>query len=291
MRSEYHKADTFKTGLPWKTAWVTGAGRGMGAELTRLLCHHGVTVYGSARNTAQLEELQQELGETRGQLIPVPLDIRDTHAVQQLFQQWDGETFMPDLVVLNAGTHDPFSAYEFSAQRCKDILDINLQGTINCLDPVLYRYLKGGSPLSDKGPASPVIKNRLGNGHIAVVSSVAGYRGLPTAAAYGAGKAALINLCESLRLDLQGSGVKLQLINPGFVRTPLTDKNDFPMPALMEPDEAAYRIVKGLLSEKFEIIFPRRFVYLLKLFRVIPYSWYFSLVGRTTGAGKDDRDS
>ena len=273
---------------PWRTAWVTGAGRGIGAELTRLLCHQGVTVYGSARSAEQLEQLRLELSHCDGELIPVPLDIRDPEAIQQQFLDWDTGGIMPDLVVLNAGTHDPFSAYEFSAQRCKDILEINLQGAINCLDPVLYRYLKRGEATDPQRQAEPLATSGL-SGQIAVVSSSAGYRGLPTAAAYGAGKAALINLCESLRLDLQGSGVKLQLINPGFVRTPLTDKNDFPMPALMEADEAARRVVKGLLSDRFEIIFPRRFVYLLKLFRVMPYRWYFWLVGKATGAGQDVR--
>lgn len=278
-------ADILDMALPWKSAWVTGAGRGIGAELTRLLCRNGVTVYGSARTAEQLEQLQQELLGCSGKLIVVPLDIRDSEAVQEQFNTWDSAGILPEVVVLNAGTHDPFSAEEFTAQRCKALFDINLQGTINCIEPVLYRYLKGVSESAN-------IDVRPGfapgsRGHIAVVSSVAGYRGLPTAAAYGAGKAALINLCESLYLDLQGSGVKIQLINPGFVRTPLTDKNDFPMPALMEADEAARRIVKGLLSKRFEIVFPRRFVYLLKLFRLLPYSWYFKLIGRATGEGKN----
>lgn len=294
--------------LPWKTAWITGAGRGIGAELTRLLCSHGVTVYGSARSTEQLHQLQEELSNTDGELVPVPLDIRDPDAVQQIFLQWDRLGLIPELVVLNAGSHDPFSAYEFSAQRCKDLLDINLQGTINCLDPILYRYLHGSVYTKECNTAvkveygserqletleatalNPGPKRTLtGTRQIAVVSSSAGYSGLPTAAAYGAGKAALINLCESLRLDLQGSGVKLQLINPGFVRTPLTDKNEFSMPALMEPDEAARRIVKGLLSDRFEIVFPRRFVYLLKLFRLLPYNLYFWLIGKATGASRDE---
>lgn len=271
--------------LPWKSAWVTGAGRGIGAEVTRLLCRNGVTVYGSARTTEQLELLQQELAECSGKLIAVPLDIRDLAAVQAQFNMWDSERVLPDLVVLNAGSHDPFSAAEFSAQRCKALLDINLQGTINCLEPILYRYLGEVSEQATGGSDRILISES--KGHIAVVSSVAGYRGLPTAAAYGAGKAALINLCESLYLDLQGTGIRVQLINPGFVRTPLTDKNDFPMPALMEPDEAARRIVQGLLSKRFEIVFPRRFVYWLKLFRLLPYSWYFKLISRATGAGKN----
>lgn len=283
------KSETLAMNLPWKSAWVTGAGRGIGAEITRLLCRNGVTVYGSARSIKQLEQLQQELADCPGKLIAVPLDIRDLETIQEQFSIWDEEGVLPDLVILNAGSHDPFPAAEFSAQRCKALLDINLQGTINCLDPILYRYLNGSSiPATGKIGSGSIPTSTTGSkGHIAVVSSVAGYRGLPTAAAYGAGKAALINLCESLYFDLQGSGVKIQLINPGFVRTPLTDKNDFAMPALMEPDEAAKRVVQGLLSKRFEIVFPRRFVYWLKLFRLLPYSWYFKLVGRATGAGKN----
>nr|WP_320135442.1 SDR family NAD(P)-dependent oxidoreductase [uncultured Amphritea sp.] len=277
------KTNIGSANLPWKSAWITGAGRGIGAELSRLLCRHGVTVYGSARSTEQLAQLQQELASSSGAFIPVPVDIGDLDRLQQQFKRWDQQGIMPELVVLNAGTHDAFLASDFSAQRCKALLDINLQGTINCLDPVLYRYLHRGDQNNIAKRLTVEQEVSGSRGHIAVVASVAGYRGLPTAAVYGAGKAALINLCEALRFDLQGSGVKLQLINPGFVRTPLTEQNDFPMPALMEADEAARRIVKGLLSQRFEIVFPRRFVYLLKLFRLLPYGCYFSLIKRITG--------
>ena len=268
--------------IPWKSAWVTGAGRGIGEHLSRLLCRHGVTVYGSARSEEQLQALSKELNSAPGQFIPVVMDTRDADSIKAQFERWDSQGILPGLVVLNAGTHDPFSAAEFSAERSKALLDINLQGTINCLAPVLYRYLHCLDSTSRSKSLMPGSK-----GQIAVVSSVAGYRGLPTAAAYGAGKAALINLCEGLYADLYGSGVKLQLINPGFVRTPLTDKNDFKMPALMEPEDAALRILKGLQTDRFEIVFPRRFVYFLKLLRILPYSWYFKLTRRITGASND----
>jgi len=255
--------DSF-TSLPWQSAWITGAGRGIGAALAELLCQRGVTVYASARNQTELTQLKQRLRGAPGKIIPVALDITDRLQIDALMQLWQQQADVPDLVVLNAGTHDPFPALEFTAERCRALLDVNLQGTLNCLDPVLKYF------------------NEQDRGQIAVMASVAGYRGLPTAAAYGAGKAALINLCEALYLDLQGGGVKLQVINPGFVRTPLTDKNKFSMPALMEPEEAAERILDGLLSNRFEIAFPRRFVYLLKLMRILPYRWYFSLVSKTT---------
>ena len=119
-------------------------------------------------------------------------------------------------------------------------------------------------------------------GQIAVVASVAGYRGLPDAAGYGASKAALINLCEALKLDLAGSGIKMQVINPGFVKTPLTDKNAFPMPFLISAEAAAKHIVKGMAKDKFEIRFPWLFASLLGLLRILPYSWYFPLVAKGT---------
>ena len=119
-----------------------------------------------------------------------------------------------------------------------------------------------------------------GNGHIAVVSSVAGYQGLPSAAAYGATKAALINMCEALRAELQPKGVMLSVVTPGFVRTPLTDRNTFTMPFLIDADTAARRIVDGLQTSRFEITFPRRFSYLMKLLRLLPYGLFFAITRR-----------
>lgn len=249
--------------LPWKSVWITGAGRGIGRALAELLCRKGLTVYTSSRTSDELWRLHEECKELQGIIVPVPMDITDRQQIEDMVASWDSGSGVPDLVVLNAGNHDPFPAREFSADRCSKLLQINLHGTLNCIDPILNRFLERDQ------------------GQLAVMASVAGYRGLPTAAAYGAGKAALINLCEALRLDLYGTGVKLQVINPGFVRTPLTDKNDFKMPALMEADEAAERILQGLLSQRFEITFPKRFTFFLKLLRLLPYSWYFVLISRT----------
>ncbi|KXJ52410.1 MAG: oxidoreductase [Neptuniibacter sp. Phe_28] len=248
--------------LPWRSVWITGAGRGIGRALTMLLAEHGVNVYASSRTAAELETLASDYQHLPGEIIPIILDITCTEQVVELIDGWDQSAFFPELVILNAGNHDPFSADQFSARRCKKLFDVNLQGTVNCLEPALLRMLK-----QDQG-------------HIAVMASVAGYRGLPTAAAYGASKAALIHLCESLRLDLKDTHVKLQVINPGFVKTPLTDKNEFTMPALLTADDAAQRILKGLLSQRFEITFPKRFTFILKLLRMLPYPVYFYVVGK-----------
>ncbi len=141
---------------------------------------------------------------------------------------------------------------------------MNLNGTVRCLDPILKACLKQNS------------------GQIAITASVAGYGGLPTAAAYGASKAALINMAEALKIDLLETGVDLRVICPGFVRTPLTDKNDFAMPALMEPSEAAKRIILGLQKKGFEISFPRRFSWFLKALKLLPYSLYLPLMKKVT---------
>lgn len=252
----------------WERAWITGAGRGIGAALAKALCSSGVNVYASARSVDELNQLKSDLSGLPGVLIPCPLDICDVEQIRGLTEKWDADGSWPDLVVLNAGTHDPFPASEFTASRTMALIDTNVGGTLQCLEPILRHFI-----------------NR-NYGHIAVMASVAGYRGLPTAAAYGASKAALINLCEALHLDLKDTNLKLQMICPGFVRTPLTDKNEFKMPALMEPEDAADRIIEGLKSSRFEITFPKRFVYWLKLLRILPYKWYFGLVSKATGNGR-----
>lgn len=254
---------TMSASLPWQQVWITGAGRGIGYALTVALVQRGVSVFASARSEAELDALQQACAAYSGKVIPTPLDITSTEQISDLFERWDEQKTCPELVVLNAGTHDPFPAQQFSAERVKRLFKVNLNGTANCIEPVLQRYLAANQ------------------GQLVLMASVAGYRGLPTAAAYGASKAALINMAEALYLDLIDTPIKVQVVNPGFVRTPLTDKNDFAMPALMEPEDAAERIVAGLISTKFEITFPKRFVYILKLLRILPLRWYLKLVGKT----------
>ena len=167
--------------------------------------------------------------------------------------------------MLNAGTHMPTPAAGFDAEEVGRLVDVNLMGVVNCLDPLLARVLDRGA------------------GHIAITSSVAGYRGLPMAGGYCATKAGLIALAESLNCELEPKGIKMQVICPGFVRTPLTDRNELKMPYLMEVDDAVQRVWDGLNSDEFEIAFPRRFAWQLKTMQKLPNAAYFPLIRKATG--------
>ena len=159
-------------------------------------------------------------------------------------------------------------ARAFSADTVKRLLTTNTLGTAIPLEVLLPHYLEKKS------------------GQIAIVASVAGYRGLPTASAYGASKAALINLAESLRAELYRSGVDIRLINPGFVKTPLTDKNEFEMPFLISAEAAAEAIIKGLSGKKFEVVFPTRMAIAMRLLKWLPDRVFFPLINRGTGHGR-----
>lgn len=244
--------------------WLTGASTGIGRETALQMARAGRVVAVSARGADKLESLAGEVAGARGSIHPYPLDVTDREAAKTTFEAIEREVGEIALALLAAGSHHPVEAAAFDAGELEALLRINVLGTANCLEPLM----------------KAMIARR--RGHIAIVSSVAGYCGLPTAAYYGATKAALINMAEALKFDLDPAGVRLQLIDPGFVRTPLTDKNDFEMPFLMEVEDAAKRIIDGLESKRFEITFPRRFTYMLKLMRCLPYPLYFPLVARGT---------
>ncbi|HSA80843.1 MAG TPA: SDR family NAD(P)-dependent oxidoreductase [Geminicoccaceae bacterium] len=246
------------------TIWITGASSGIGRALGLRLAGDGHHVAASARGADALAALGNETRAFKGAIHPYPLDVTDREATAAAIAAIERDLGPIDIAVLAAGTHKPVSAEAFEADGLARLVAINLIGVGNCLEPLLQRM---------------IARRR---GRIALVSSVAGYRGLPTSAYYGATKAALINLAESLKFDLDRHGVTMQLIDPGFVRTPLTDKNEFAMPFLIEPEAAAERIARGLESSRFEITFPRRFTYLLKLLRCLPYRLYFPLVARAT---------
>jgi len=249
-------------------AWVTGASRGIGYAVARALADDGWIVAASARNAAELRELAAACLECPGSVRSFPLDITDDKGVADTVAEIETQLGPIALAILNAGTHEPVDGRAPTVGPFRRLMEINYMGTVNCLVPVTERFVARRA------------------GRIAVVASLAGYRGLPTAGAYGASKAALINMCESLRPDLSAAGVILSVVTPGFVRTPLTDQNPFPMPFLIDADTAARRIVRGMATDRFEITFPRRFSYLMKCLRIVPY-WLFFAIARTIRPKKD----
>lgn len=242
--------------------WIVGASYGIGAALALRLARDGRRVIASARSTDKLALVAAQA--EAGRVVPWPLDVTDRAAVRAAVPAIEAAHGPLAIAVLNAGTHQPVSAAEFTAEGLRRIVELNLFGVANALEAIMPAMISRGS------------------GRIAVVASVAGYRGLPTAAYYGASKAAVINMVESLKFDLDRAGVTLQLVDPGFVETPLTAKNEFAMPFLISAEEAAERIARGLRGRSFEIAFPRRFVALMKLLRLLPYALYFPLVARGT---------
>jgi NAD(P)-dependent dehydrogenase (short-subunit alcohol dehydrogenase family) len=243
-----------------KTAWITGAGKGIGRSLALNLVQRGYVVAVSARSKEDLDTLANEA--RAGRIVANPLDVTDEKAVDATAARVIEDFGGLDLVVLNAGTHSELTAAHFHMAEFNRVMGTNLTGTANCLAALLPRM------------------RAAKRGRIAVVSSVAGYRGLPTAGAYNASKAALIALCEALKPELEGSGVELSLVNPGFVDTPLTRRNKFAMPFLMEPDAAAEKIADGLERGKFEIVFPWQMTVLMKLLRILPYPLFFAVTRR-----------
>lgn len=239
--------------------WITGAGTGIGAALARHLGAVGWPVTASGRRAAPLQALASQCPGC----VPVPLDVTDRAAVQAAVAAM--EPSLPMMAVLCAGTHHPTPGDDFSAAAVQSLIDTNLMGIVHCVEALLPLYRARRS------------------GHLVLVASVAGYRGLPTAAGYCASKAAVIALAESLRLDLADSGVRVTLVNPGFVDTPLTRQNPFPMPDLITAEAAALAIVRGLERGRFEIAFPSRFAAAMKLLRCLPDRWYFAAVRRFTG--------
>jgi NAD(P)-dependent dehydrogenase (short-subunit alcohol dehydrogenase family) len=245
-----------------RRAWVTGAGKGIGRGVARALAADGWTVFVSARTEKDLDSLAAGASSLTGVIRSLPLDVTDGAACKAALDEIlaDGEPL--GLIVFNAGTHKPTPVEDFEPDDLRMLTEVNIMGAVNGLAPAMSHF------------------RNQGFGKIAVVASVAGYQGLPKAAGYCATKAALIALCESLYPELRRDGVSLQVINPGFVKTPLTDKNDFPMPFLMEVDDAVARIMSGLASDRFEIAFPTRFVLILKFLKLLPYRAYFALTGR-----------
>lgn len=241
-----------------RVAWVTGAGSGIGAELAVQLAQAGWRVAISARSADALATVAARTD----RISAYPLDVTDLDAVAETIARIEAELGPIDLAVLNAGTYKPVSAKNFTAAAVGQNVEVNLMGTAKCLEVLMPRM---------------TARRR---GHIAVVSSLTGYAGLPTSAGYGATKAALINMCESLEPELAVHGVKMTVVTPGFVDTPLTRKNDFAMPFLIGVEDAAGRIVKGLRAGRFEISFPRRMAWAIGLLAALPHPLRLAITRR-----------
>ena len=242
-----------------KRAWITGAGSGIGRALARRLADEGWDVAVSARTAKDLDSL---VAEVPGRLWAFLLDVTDADANEKVVDEVETTLGPLDLVVLNAGSYFPVSAANFSAENFRKTVDVNLNGTANGLAPVLKRM---------------VARKR---GHVAVMASTAGFVGLPTASTYAATKAGLNAMCEALKVELEPFGVTMTVINPGFVKTPATDRNKFPMPFLIPVEQATDAIMKGLEKKKYEIIFPWQMAVMMKLFRVLPHWLQFAISRR-----------
>ena len=245
-------------------AWVTGASSGIGRALALRLARDGFDVAVTARDHEKLVQLQRE-APGPGKIIVLDGDVTDARDMERVLASIEYEHGAMALTVLNAGVSIPVHGEDMHREDFEKTFAVNLHGTVNCLLPAV-RHMQA-----------------RGHGQIAIVCAVAGYGGLPTGAAYGATKAALINMAESLKFDLDKAGIRLQIINPGFVATAETAKNTFSMPALISAEVAADRIVSGLKSGGFEITFPKRFTYMMKILRYLPYGAYFWLLNRLTG--------
>lgn len=243
-----------------RIVWLTGASTGIGRATALRLAADGWRVAASARSVEGLASLVAEA--KPGTIHPYPLDVTDRAACLAGAARIEREMGAIDLAILNAGTHQRMPAAEFSSDIVRRLVDLNLMGVVHGVESVLPSMLARGQ------------------GRLMLVASLAGYRGLPNAGPYGATKAAVINLAEALRPDLLPKGIVVQVVNPGFVKTPLTDQNDFEMPFLIPVEQAADAIVRGLSGTRFEITFPWVFAMLLKLGRLLPYPLYFRLTRR-----------
>jgi NAD(P)-dependent dehydrogenase (short-subunit alcohol dehydrogenase family) len=251
-----------------KTVWLVGASTGIGRATASALHAAGARVIISARNGIALRDFVNEHPGTDAQGLPravaMPLDAAEEGALKQA-----AATILKsspiDCAMYCAGTYKELRATEFKLQTMLEHQRINYLGALYLLDAVLPHFLAQQS------------------GHISLVSSVAGYAGLPKSMAYGPTKAALINLAETLYLDLSVQNIGVSLICPGFVDTPLTVQNKFNMPALITPAQAAQAILKGWAKGEFEIHFPKRFTLWMKVIKMLPYRVYFPVIKKFTG--------
>jgi len=245
---------------PSKVVVLTGASSGIGAELAVTLARSWNARIGLlARRAEQLEEVASRVRDEGGEAEVLPCDVVDDEAVRRCVRQVE-ERFGPvDLAIANAGVADPLPMHRMGdSALIQRVFRVNLEGAANLFAAVLPQMLERGE------------------GHLAAVSSIAGFRGLPGSAPYCASKAGLSCYLESLRLDLRSRGIAVTTIHPGFVATPMTDKNPFPMPFMMSPERASAILERGLRRRKREINFPWQMVGAMRLLRAMP-DWMYDL--------------
>ena len=242
------------TDLSGKTYWLIGASDGLGAALARKMSAEGVSLILSARSENKLRELAEGLpGEAR----TLPLDVTDTDAVARAVEE-AGDV---DGVVFLAGVYWPFGADAWDAEKANMMADVNFTGAMRCMGEIVPRF---------------VARDR---GHIVLTGSLTGYRGLPGSVAYTASKAGVMAMAECMRCDLRQTGLKVQLVSPGFIRTRLTDKNNFRMPQIMEPEKAAGIVFDHMTTGKFQRAFPRPLSWALRGGQFLPESLYYRIMG------------
>ena len=244
-----------------KVIWITGASSGIGKALAFKFANENWNVAISARR----ENLLKEISESHENIKSFPLDVTDKARCKEVFNQIKNHYGNIDICFFSTGTWNPKKEKDIDVEQIEDVFKINFFGTVNSIKAVEEYF-----------------KNKK-SGIITIVSSIAGYRGLPNSTGYGPSKSALNNLAESLYFDFGRYNVKVCLVSPGFIKTPMTDKNDFKMPFLKTPEFAANKIYDGLIKKNiFEIHFPKELTLTLKLLSFLPSKIYFYLVNKLT---------
>ena len=241
-----------------KKIWITGASSGIGKALAEKFAAEGWKVAVSARRKEILNKMSEHEN-----IFSYPLDVTNQDQIKNSFEKIIEDFNGLNLCVFSSGTYDPKLEQEINVVQNKFVMETNFFGVLYCIKTVENYF-----------------KNKK-DGHISIVSSIAAYRGLPNSSGYGPSKAALTNLTESLYFDFKKFNVRISLVSPGFIKTPLTDKNEFPMPFIKSPEFAAEKMFNGLTKSKaFEIHFPKALTILLKIFRVLPYKIYLFLIDK-----------
>ena len=242
-----------------KNIWITGASSGIGKALAIKFATEGWQVATSARR----ENLLQDLNKTNSNIYSFPLDVKEEVKAKKVFENIIEKFQTVDICVFCTGIHDPESEKKLSGEKIREIMETNFFGTLNCIMAVNSYF------------------RERENGHISIVSSVAAYRGLPAASGYCASKSALTSLAESLYFDFKRHNVRVSVVSPGFIKTPMTDKNKFPMPMIRSPEYAAEKMFIGLTKKNvFEIHFPVAFTILMKLLKIMPNWLYFMIASK-----------